>query len=116
MAGPVAATSLCSSSWDLLAAEASEAQGPMPYRRLYGRAGEVPYPVLVMGATNSGGKVLCDTDSECSATQALPCRVLDRYHPSVIVSVPSDSSRPDLHQLPAGGDRLPGRLAVRPAR
>jgi hypothetical protein len=60
----------------------------MPYRRLYGRAGEVPYPVLVMGATNSGGKVLCDTDSECSATQALPCRVLDRYHPSVIVSVP----------------------------
>jgi hypothetical protein len=30
-------------------------------------------------------KVLCDTGSEYSATQSLPCCVLDGYDPSVIV-------------------------------
>lgn len=37
------------------------------------------------GATKSGGKVLCDTGSECSGTQVLPCCALDRYDPCVIV-------------------------------
>jgi hypothetical protein len=54
--------------------------------------------------------VLCDTGSECSGTQALPCRVLDRYHPSVIVSVPcrqADRSHSG-ERLGAGGLMLPG--------